>query len=372
MDIKMGTPRHELAPLINAGVVVAYSGNWPTYEVLSRRLEWSLAHFTPFYEPYSCDELFLDLAHIPAQTAEAYARIIKQTVAKWTGLPLSLGIGPTKTIAKCAIERAKKTDGICVLINQTDIDTFLDTFPVQDVWGIGDKKAQFLKHHHMLTAKAFRDAPPWWVRQHMSVVSARTQLELRGIQAFPIIQERATKHEIMVNRAFGRPVSEFRYLVEALSFYTARACEKLRAEHLNAAKLSVYLATNPFRKNERQYARNISITLPRPTSYTPAIIEAALAGLEQIYQPYPFHRVGIALRALTLQTPEQGAIFAPHYLSAQEKRLMQAMDAICQKFGREAIRFLGSGMQRPWASKQDHRSHRALTQWKELPIVYVR
>ena len=176
----------------------------------------------------------------------------------------------------------------------------------------------------------------------------------------------------MVNRAFGRPVTDYRSLIEALTFYTTRACEKLRAEHLNAAKLSVYLATNPFRKHEPQYSKNISITLPRPTSYTPTIIETALAGLERIYKPYPFHRVGISLRDLTLVMPEQGTLFAPHYLSEREKRLMQAIDAICQKFGREAIRFLGSGMERPWASKQDRRSNRALTQWKEIPVVKVR
>jgi len=259
-----------------------------------------------------------------------------------------------------------------VLANQPDIDVLLDTLPIQDIWGIGDKKAKFLKGHNILTAKAFRDAPSWWVRQHLSVVSARTQLELRGVQAFPIIQERATEQEIMVNRALGRPVTDYRSLVEALSLYATRACEKLRAEHLNVAKLSVYLATNPFRKREPQYSKSISITLPQPTSYTPTIIDAALEGLERIYKPFPFHRVGISLRDLTFETPEQGTLFAPHYLSEREKRLMQTMDAICQKFGREAIRFLGSGMVRPWASKQDNRSNRALTQWKEIPIVKVR
>jgi DNA polymerase V len=372
IGITMGTPRHEIAPLINAGTVIAKSSNWPTYDVMSRRLAWSLAHFTPIYEEYSCDELFLDLAHIPPDTAEAYARIIQKTVTKWTGLPLSIGIGPSKTLAKAAIEKGKKTDGVCVVYRQSDIDALLGWLPIEDVWGIGGRKAAWLKTQGITTAKAFADAPTWWIRHHLSVVSARTHLELKGIHAFPIITERATKQEIMVSRAFGHPVTEYRHLKEALSFYTMRACEKLRAEKTYASRISVFVATNPFWKKAPQYANTISIHLFRPTSYTPTILEAALRGLESLYRPFPFHRVGIALRDFTPEDPAQGTLFAPHFPSDQERRLMQTIDAICQRFGREAIRYLGTGLTRPWKSKQDACSPRALTQWKEIPTISVR
>ncbi|MBA3822312.1 MAG: Y-family DNA polymerase [Ktedonobacterales bacterium] len=372
LGIKMTTPRHELAPLINAGTLIARSGCWPTYEVMSRRLVWSCSHFTPSLEEYSCDEVFMSMEHIDPRTADAYGQLIKKTVATWTGIRTSLGIGPTKTLAKAAIERAKQTTGVYAVTTPTEIDDLLATLSVEDVWGLGSRKSSWLKHQGITTAQAFANAPTWWIRQHLSVVSARTQLELRGQPAFPLITARATKQEILVSRAFGRPVTEVEQLREALSFYTARACEKLRAEHRCAGLISVHVATNPFRKREPQYSNSITIRLDRPTAYTPTILAAALGGLERIYRPYPFHRVGIALREFVAEDPAQGTLFAPHFPSARERQLMMTLDAICQRFGREAIRYLGTGFARPWASKGDYRSPRALTQWAEIPHVQVR
>ena len=199
----------------------------------------------------------------------------------------------------------------------------------------------------------------------------RTALGLRGVSVLPLVSERVTAQEIMVSRAFGRSITTLEELRQAVQLYAARACEKLRNQHRQAWRVSVWVATNPFRKSQPQYHNSISIKLPRPTDYTPTIIATVLEGLEQIYRAYPFHCAGVRLSDLTSADLDQGTLTSPHFPPERERALMAAIDAINHRYGRETIRFLGSGLDRPWSGKITNRSPRALTCWDELPLAHV-
>jgi len=245
LGIPMGAPLHSVASLVAKHGVAVCSANFALYGDMSSRVMAVLGRFTPRLDVYSIDEAFLDLAAVPPEDRRAYATLIRQTVHQWTGIWVSLGVGATKTLSKLANERAKKLPGgVLALCSEDETAALLRAMPVQEVWGIGPARGSFLRRHGIETAHDLACADAHWVKRHLYVPVARTQLELRGVSCLPLEAIRAPKKQVCCSRSFGRPIVALGELKEAVAQYASWACEKIRAQHSAAAVATVFLQTN--------------------------------------------------------------------------------------------------------------------------------
>jgi DNA polymerase V len=374
LGITMGAPVHEVMSLIKQHEVVVCSANFALYGDLSRRVMSILSQRVPSLEVYSIDEAFLDFAAVPVHVQASFAQNMRAQIKRWTGIPLSIGIAQTKTLAKLANDWAKKRPSGVLALSEETINGWLLGTNIEDVWNIGPRRARFLKQHGVVTAYDLKYANSRWIRQHLYLPGARTQLELRGVPCFPLTNTRTAKQEITSSRSFGSPVHELADLKEALAFYATRACEKLRAQHSLARTITVFLSTNIFRETEPQYQQSVTIKLPHATAYTPEIVNTAHRAVEHIYQPgYAYHKAGITLSKLVSDEWVQGELFAEPPDLRQEAA-MTVVDSINKHFGRDTIHVAATGQhKRPadqpppsWQMKQEHVSPCYTTRWNEL------
>lgn len=402
LGITMAAPVHTLKALIQQHHIVVCSANFALYADMSSRVMAVLADFTPALEVYSIDEAFLNVTHLsalPASEQQECTEVIRATVRQWTGVPVSIGIGATKTLAKVANHAAKKLESGIFVFNQRHqehqqkqtLDALLNALVVEEVWGIGHRRGAWLRQHGIRTALELQQADIAWLRKHLSVVVARTALELRGVSCLPLTTIRPQKQQVGVARAFGRDVTAYAELKEAIAYYAARACEKLRENGSLARHLTVYLTTNPFRKHTAQYSQSASVMLPRATAYTPDVVTQAHALLAKLYRTgYSYHKAGVLLGRLTTDAYEQLDLFAslaplsddsrqvqqreqeqqPGWEWEQERAVMDAVDMINRRFGHDTLRLAASGIERPWGMRQAHVSPRYTTQWNELVRAY--
>jgi len=369
LGIKMGEPLHQCQTLISRNKVHAFSSNFSLYGDLSRRVMEILATFTPDMEIYSIDEAFLSLEGISGNLAQ-YGRNIGQTVKRRTGIPVSIGIGPSKTLAKAAAKMAKK-DPSCngVLDITTNTEEMLSGFDVSDVWGIGGQHTAFLKRNRIHTALDLANAPDTWIKKHMTVVGLRTAMELRGISCIPLNEAEPPKKSIMCSRSFGRKVNRLDELQEAASAYIARAAEKLRDQGSAASFIQVLLIEFPFNDG---YPKSYicSIELPNATSYTPDLIRYAKALVKHMYHPdTDYRKVGIMLAGIVPRGQVQMNLFHPSHEGPKEFTLMKTLDTINSRWGRGSLVYASSGFSRPWWMRQTRRSARFTSSWSELLVV---
>ncbi len=373
LGVPAGIAAFQIDHLIRSGEVLAFSSNYTLYGDLSRRVMETLSRFTPRIEVYSIDEAFMDLSGFngPGMPLTEYGRLIRTTVKQWTGLPVSIGIGETKTIAKIAQRIAKKRpEGVLNLAGSPYLEDALVRTPVEDVWGIGRSHTKFLRANGIENALRFRDAEEGWVRKHMGVVGVRMALELRGTSCLELEMVRPAKKCITVSRSFGKLVSTLEGMNEAVALYTARAGEKLRREHLAAGALMVFILTNRFR-DEPQYSNSATVELPVPTDSTDELTAWALHALRSIYRRgYRFYKTGIILSGLVPADQIQTDLFDTRDRD-KSKRLMRALDDLNYRMGAGALAFAASGIERPWKTKFNRRSPRYTTRWDELREVGV-
>ena len=364
--VKMGIAVHKIQREIREFNINVCSANFALYGEISRRVMDVLGQFAAQVDPYSIDEAFLDLSPVPHRAN--YAERIRETVHQWTGIWVSVGIAPTKTLAKLANDQAKVSPtGVCDLSDPREQERVLAEIPVEEVWGIGARRGATLRAQGIETAYEFAYcADPPWVKRHLFVPVARTQLELRGVSCLPIEMVPARRQQIMCAKSFGRPVSDLPELKEALAHYTSLVCAKARSQASLASSVTLWLATNSFRECEPQYSKSITIHLPRASAYAPEILRSAYPALERIYRPgYQYHRVGILLSELVPEAPQQGHLFdAPP--DARDDEIMEVMTRINERYGNNSIRFLAAGTTQPWQMKQRYRSPRYTTRWQEL------
>lgn len=372
LGITMAVPVYTIQQLIQQHEIVVCSSNFALYADMSNRVMDVLARFTPALEMYSIDESFLDVSGVASAKQELHAMRIRSTVRRHTGIPVSIGVGATKTLAKIANHGAKQlAGGILVLDDEQATDALLNALVVEEIWGIGHRRGAWLRAQGIRTALEFKAADTAWLRKHLSVTVARTALELRGVSCLPLSAMRAKKQQIMVSRSFGRPIETLAEMKEAVAHYASRACEKLRANGTLARTLSVFVTTNGFRKGMRQYSKSAAVKLPRATAYTPEIIAQAQALLAKLWKPgYSYHKAGVMLGDLVTDAYEQLELFAPAPPRADEQRcVMTVVDQINAQFGRDTVRIAASGLERPWGMRQANRSPRYTTQWDELVQV---
>ena len=368
LGIPMGAPAFQYKELFKAQKVHVFSSNFTLYGDMSQRVMHVLARFSPDMEEYSIDEAFL---WIEAQDLIAVAQEIKQTVLKWTGIPVSIGIGKTKTLSKVANDIAKKGDGIFAFSDAAQIDSVLEKLPVKDVWGIGRQLSAALEEAGIKNTRAFKDAPDDWIKKRFSVVLLRTAYELRGIPCLSFHELPVTRKSITCSRSFGNPVTQLKDIEEALADYTANAAEKLREEELLPSFLTVFLMTSPF--HQQAYSNSWTVTLPEPTAFTPELTAHAKEALRRIFRAgLIYKKVGVIMGEFVPAANYQPDLFVSDEKKTQKKnRAMQVVDDLNQRYGGSSIRFASEGIQQRWKMKRGNVTPRYTTSWDELLNIEI-
>ena len=369
LGIKMGVPVFQIEDIIKNNDVQVYSSNYALYGDMSQRVMQALTQFTPEMEIYSIDEAFLDLANFSRVDLTKYGRNIKASVEKWTGIPVSVGIAGTKTLAKIANRLAKyskKADGVLDLSSTKYLDKALAAVAVGDVWGVGRKYTQFLTANGINHALQLRDADDNFIKKRMGVVGLRVINELRGISCYSLAQSPPRKKSITVSRTFKKGIESLAELHEAVAAYVSSAAEKLRKEKSVAGVLVVYLLTNRFK--ESHYYNSAAINLPVRSNDTAELIRHARAGLRKIYKKgYRYKKAGILLNDLGSENLVQASFFDT-VDRGRSKKLMQAVDTINSARGPGVIRYGAVGLthNQSWKTVFKQRSKSYTTHWEEL------
>jgi DNA polymerase V len=368
LGIKMGVPAFEIEGIIRKNNVEVFSSNYTLYADMSSRVMETLLTFTPDIEIYSIDEAFLNLAGFSCSLTE-YGRKIQQTVKKWTGIPVTVGIGSTKTLTKIAkhiAKRSPKAKGVLDLTDSPYLDRALGQVPVEKVWGVGIKTTIKLKNAGIKTALDLRDADIIWIRNRFGVVGVRTVYELRGICCYPLENNPPANKTIMVSRMFGKPVETIEELKEAVASYASRAAEKLRQQGLAASFMTVFVTTSRFIENK--YFNSATTEFPVPTNDSVELIRCALSCIDGLFRDgCSFKKSGLVLGGLVPKEQVQRSLF-DEADRQKSRRLMEVVDAINEKLNCP-LRWAAEGLEQPWQVKFKRRSNRFTTRWGELAKV---
>ena len=375
LGYKMGDPWHLHQDRLKRDGVAVFSSNYALYGDLSRRVMETLATLAPEMEIYSIDEAFLDLIGFQGMGLLEHARAIQARVKRWTGIPVSIGIGPTKTLTKIANFLAKRSPaetGGVVRIDPGNEEA-LAAVPVGEIWGIGRQWAGKLTACGIKSALDLRRADPKAIRQALSVVGERIVRELGGISCLPLAMVEEPQKGLAVTRSFGRILYQQSEVQEALTAYVNRAGEKLRRQNLMAGHLMVFVMTNRFDLRRAFYSRSAGLTLPAPSDYTPDLLHHAVRLLGQICKPgLHYQKCGVLLSDLCAANDDRRDLFdaIDH---GRRKALMQAMDGLNARMGRGTVKIGDQGDAfggRPrWTMRSEFRSPRATTRWEELAVV---
>ena len=371
LSVKMGQPWFECKALAEQHGIVALSSNYALYADLSNRVMTILSGYSPQCEVYSIDECFVDLTGTPELKAVSYD--IRARVLRWTGLPVCVGIGPTKTLAKLANHVAKKHPRSKGIFNYNDLTDaqkakLLARIPVEEVWGVGLRLRQRLAAHGIATVRDLQSAHTATLRAEFGVVMARTQRELQEIACVEMQDIEPHKQQIISSRSFGQPVTELAVLKDALSVFAATACAKLRKQNSHAAMIQVFLRTNWFRADQAQYSPSLAVPLPMPTNDTLVVNRWVDHLAERIWREgYRYKKAGIVLSEITPASQLQTDWLEPRQTA--DHPLMHAIDTLNQRFGRGAVKVSTGGLLRQWQMKQAHKSPAYTTNWTELPTA---
>ncbi|MGQ0699734.1 MAG: Y-family DNA polymerase [Panacagrimonas sp.] len=373
LGLKMGEPWHKVRERADCRDVIAYSSNYTLYADMSSRVMTILADMAPAIEVYSIDECFLDVQTL-ADTA-TLARSIRNRVGQWTGLPVCVGIGSSKTRAKLSNHVAKKRpqySGTFDLeaIGRADEDRLLAEIPVSEVWGVGRATAERLATLGIRTVRELRDAPAKRLREQFSVALERIVAELNGVSCLPLELMAPAKKQIVSSRSFGRYIRTLPELSEAVLSYAARAAEKLRGQRSTASLLRVFIETNPFKVGAPQYMPGTVIAFHETTDDTLLIGRAAMTGLRRIFREgYDYKKAGIQLTEIAPKVHRQETLFEDADSLARRARLNQMLDQTNQRFGRATVGLAGAGLVKPWTMKRRNLSPSFTTDWDALPEV---
>jgi DNA polymerase V len=376
LGVKMGTPWFKMKDLAREQGILAFSSNYTLYGDMSNRVVQILRDFAPDTEVYSIDESFLRIETVTPLYggAVAMSQQMRERIKQWTGLPVCVGVGPTKTLAKFANHLAKKNpqfEGVCDLhvIPRPERVRWMAGIEVGEVWGVGGRIARRLEVMGIHTVLDLRNASPKEMRRHFGVVMERTCNELRGISCLALDDIAQPKQQIMSSRSFGRPVETIEELRESLASYLSRAAEKLRHQRSVAGAVYVFIQTNRFNKDE-QYNAGLTVPMSEPTDDTLTLTAAALAGLEVMYRSgYRYKKAGVMLTLLSDKHARQASIFDNLVVTQRSTKLMTALDMINRDHGCGTVRSGVSGFTQHWAMRNENRSPRYTTRWDELPTV---
>lgn len=369
LGIKMGQPYFQIAALCERQRVTVFSSNFALYGDISKRVMSTLIHLCPDIEIYSIDEAFLRLDKMPVDPV-AFAATIKETIWRHIGIPVSIGIAPTKTLAKVASHLAKQnpTVGIYDLRHETVRKIILTQFPVEQLWGVGKKWAAELHRLNIHTASALTEKPQPYLKKKFSVMMTRLVMELNGVSCLSL-EEVHNKKNIICSRSFGKPATELVYLLEAISSYAAIACEKARAQKTKAHGIMVFLHTSPFSKTHPFYSASDQRALILPSNDTFLVTHIACELIKKLFKPqYRYQKVGVTLLNLMTENNSQGDLWTEDN-DADNQTLMSLLDGINKKWGKHTLFLAAEGRKKSWVMKSVRCSARYTTCWHELPVI---
>jgi DNA polymerase V len=376
LGIRMGEPYFKCKELCIKNDVFAFSSNYELYDDMSSRIMTILKSFCPEIEIYSIDESFLSFSSFNHYNLLEYSKQIRADIKMQTGVPVSIGWAPTKTLAKIANHIAKKqtNDGVFDLCDKRIRKEKLSQFPIDDIWGIGRRLAIRLREFKIETAEELRYADSKLMRREFSVVMERIIAELNGISCLPLERILPNKKEIMSSRSFGKPIMTLSDMEEAISNYCARASYKLRQQNHYAGGIFVFVKTNEFRQDQKQYANAITLRFKVPQNDTRKIIAYAKYGLRKVFKTgFKYKKAGVMLIDLVPDTISQLDIFEGGESSKKNNNeVMILLDSINAKFGKKTLFIGAEGVRNAWQMRREMISQRYTTNWKELPVVFCR
>lgn len=371
IGIGMGAAFHLIKDQLRRDRVAVFSSNYALYGDMSARVMQVLSDRAPATEVYSIDEAFLDLDGL--RDPAGFAQDLRREVRRWTGIPVSIGIARTKTLAKVANRMAKKDavlGGVGMLADDAAVEDVLGRMDVTDLWGVAGRTARRLEMMGIRTALELKRADPREIRREFSVVMERMVRELNCISCLPLEMMAQDKKQIIASRSFGGMIDREEDLREAIASYAARAAEKLRRGGLVARHMGLFLRTNRFRPDLPQYNPYVQFTLPEPVADSTELVRISGRLLKQAWRPgFRWHKGGVVLMDLCRAGSFQPDMLAPVVDRERRGRLMEAMDAINRDWGRDTVRIAATGVSRGWSMRQGLRSPRYTTRWDELARV---
>ena len=384
LGITMGAPWFQIQRKLPDAGVIALSANFTLYGDMSDRMTSLAAGLGPEQEIYSIDECFIGMAGVRGDLV-ARGHAMRERILQWVGIPTGIGIGRTKTLAKLANHVAKSADRkpgsypvefarVCNLakLPASDFDAVLAATKAVDIWGIGPRITEQLAALDIHTALDVVRMDPRVVRKRWSVVLERTVRELQGQSCIDLEEVAPAKKEIAVTRSFGRPVTALPELIEAVTAFASRAGEKLRRQEHRAGQVLTFIHTSPFRKQDRQYSRSITVPLRKPSCDSAALTSTAVRGLRSIFRPgFNYAKAGVMLLDLMPADVEQAELDFDDP-GADRARLMEALDALNDRFGRNTVAIASGGLagdKRRFSMKRERKTPEYTTSWADMPVA---
>lgn len=373
LGIAMGGPAFENMPLFEARGVTVFSSNYPLYGDMSLRVMETLATLAASLEVYSIDEAFVEVPGFETDL-NAYGHRVRERVMQWTGLPVGVGIAPTKALAKVANHLAKRerdrTRNVFVIADDAARAEALAAFPVEEIWGIGRRIAERLQRRGVRTAAEFTRLPDAWVRKELTVVGLRLKRELMGEPQLALELTPPAKQMIGTAKSFGETLEDESLIREALAYYVAECGEKLRKQGSLAGRITLYLETNRFRESDAQYVNQTGVRLPVPTNDTLELTRHAERGLDRIFREgFRYKKVGVWLSDLVVPGAVQQDFFAADP-GIRRAKLMAVMDEVNRTYGKATLHTAAAGFRREqWKLRQERVSPCYTTRLAEILTV---
>lgn len=375
LGIKMGAPLFKIRHLVEKHDIAVFSGNMALYGEMSQRVRWVLGEFAPSVEVYSIDEAFLDLRGMNDIDFDAYAKEISAKCWKMTSIPVSVGIAPTKTLAKIASKLCKqypKLRGGCYMHRAQDIEKVLRKYPIEDVWGIGRKSAAKLHERYVKTAYEFTCLPESAVQKLMGITGVRTWKELQGIPCIEFEDGFEAKQSICVSRSFSTEIYDLKELQEQIANFASDMAEKLRKQHSVTSEVTVFAYTNRFREDLPQTHSSSLVTYTTPTAEQRTIVASAVQATSDLFRSgYGYKKAGVIATGIMDQSDIMQSMFEDTDSIEREHKITSALDAINSTFGAGTVKLAVQGSGHIKSTRENQSPHYT-TRWTDLPKVSVK
>lgn len=373
LGIRMGDPLFKIKDIVEKHHITVFSGNMALYGDMSQRVRWVLEDYAPSIEVYSIDEAFLDLRGVDNVDFDAYAKEISAKCWKMTSIPVSVGISPTKTLAKIASKLCKqypRLKGGCYMHRPQDIEKVLRKYPIEDVWGIGRRTAPKLKDRGIITAYDFTQMSESTVRHMLGITGLKTWNELRGVPCIEFEDNFETKQSICVSRSFSSEIYALSELQEQIANFASSLAEKLRKQNTATSEIAVFAYTNRFKDNAPQMNSNTLVSFITPTADQRTIVAHCVRAAELLKEGYGYKKAGVVATKIIRCEEVMHSLFEDTQAIEKEKKLTSALDAINGALGKGTIKLAvqGSGNIKTANSNQ---SPHYTTLWSDIPKVIV-
>lgn len=375
LGIPMGAPVFKWRYVFEQHKVVQFSGNFELYADVSRRITSLLTSITPHIEVYSVDESFLDLSELNITNYTDWGREVRQQILQWTGIPVSIGVAGSKTLAKLASDRAKKDLSLCGALDLHSIScdqrlAHLKQVPLKDIWGVGWRLAPKLKAEGLYTAADLVSMRPQFAQSLMGIHGRQLVAELQGVSCLPLEKNQRLAQSIANTRTFGEDTNDFRVLEAALASFVANTTRKLRASHQLTTKAGVFIATNRHKPGYQTKVSNLHFSIP--TADTGIITQIIVDKVRGMFNPHDFyHRAGVWLYDFIPENGFQIDLLNTYSSAAHDHstQRMQAVDMLNERYGKHTIYYAAENLGRSWQPKRGKQMPRFTTRWDELPTA---